>query len=126
MLKLSKTLNNSVLNEKHKCSLSFICSCSAKGSFTHKDFPFINLELLILSRFITLRIVHTFPFISTIFPSLSSLQVIIICFALFVIDNRNRISICVACSRCFCTFLVCLVSCRHLFLSVQGLGHRAG
>ena len=125
MLKLSKSLKESVLNEKHKCSPLFICSYYAKGAFTHNDFPFISSERLILSRFITPRIMYTFPFISIISPSLSSVQVIK-CFLYCLISMKE--TGCqweLACNRCFCTFLACLVFRRQLFLSVQNLGHCA-
>ena len=75
MLKLSKLLKESVLNKKYRCSLLFICSCSVKGEFTYYDFPIINFQLLILSIFITPRILYAFLFISAICPSLSSLPV---------------------------------------------------
>ena len=48
MLKFRRLLKDSVLNEKHKCSLLFVCSCSAKGALNHYDFPFISSQLLIL------------------------------------------------------------------------------
>ena len=38
MLKFRKSIKDNVLNEKDKCLLLFICSCSVNDTFTHRDF----------------------------------------------------------------------------------------
>ena len=93
MLKFRKSIKDNVLNEKDKCLLLFICSCSVNDTFTHRDFPFIFSQLLVLSKFIIPSILYILPFIMTTFALFNSMQETNIYFVSFVTDDRNKILI---------------------------------
>ena len=107
MLKCSRSFRDCVLNEKDKCLVSLICSC------THKDFRFMYSHLLVLSKFIMQSILYILPFIRRTFLLFNSLQVTNICFVSFVTDDGNNY-----------IFLACLISFHCLFLFLWDLMYR--